>query len=59
MEMRLTFDVDDRIHMDYLAYLFERDTRRFYSYRMEKGQTGRMLALFGPDHATRPHQIIM
>ena len=25
MEMRLTFDVDDRIHMDYLAYLFERD----------------------------------
>lgn len=35
------------------------DTRRFYSYRMEKGQTGRMLALFGPDHATRPHQIIM
>lgn len=35
------------------------DTRRFYSYRMEKGQTGRMLALFGPDHATRPHQIII
>jgi len=35
------------------------DTKRFYSYRMEKGQTGRMLALFGPDHATRPHAIIL
>lgn len=35
------------------------DTKRFYSYRMEKGQTGRMLALFGPDHATRPHPIIL
>ena len=30
MEMRLTFDVDDRIHMDYLAYLFERDTSGAY-----------------------------
>lgn len=28
--MRLTFDVDDRIHMDYLAYLFERDTSGAY-----------------------------
>lgn len=35
------------------------DTKRFYSYRVEKGQTGRMLALFGPDHATRPHPIIL
>ncbi len=35
------------------------DLTRFYSYRMEKGQTGRMLALFGPDHATRPHPIIL
>lgn len=35
------------------------DTKRFYSYRMEKGQTGRMLALFGPDHATRTHAIIL
>ena len=34
------------------------DTKRFYSYRVEKGQTGRMLALFGPDHATRPHPFI-
>lgn len=28
--MRLTFDVDDRIHMDYLAYLFERDNTGAY-----------------------------
>lgn len=34
------------------------DLNRFYSYRMEKGQTGRMLALFGPNHTTRPHQIL-
>lgn len=28
--MKLTFDVDDRIHMDYLAYLFEQDSTGAY-----------------------------
>lgn len=35
------------------------DTKRFYSYRVEKGQTGRMLALFGRTTPTRPHPIIL
>lgn len=30
------------------------DTKTYYSYRVEKGKTGRMMALFGPDPALRP-----
>lgn len=55
MEMRLTFDVDDRIHMDYLAYLFERDTSGAYIVTA-RNCFGKLIIGTLKLHASRPEK---